>query len=138
MSAGKGVFHSEYNHGDQTVRLLQIWVLPDQLGYEPNYGDYRFKWDDRVNKWLHLVGEDAPVNVHQDVNFYVTYLEAGQSLDFEVTQGRQAYVVEIENDVYVNDMLLKERDALEVVEEPLTFKSEKGSHLLIIEMKKSS
>ena len=30
MSAGTGVYHSEQNFGDETLRLLQIWILPDQ------------------------------------------------------------------------------------------------------------
>lgn len=136
MSAGTGVYHSEYNHGDQRVRLLQIWVRPDAKGYQPAYGDYRFEWSDRVNKWLHLVGKEAPVSIHADVNFYVTYLEEGHDLQFEVKDDRQAYVVQIEGDVYVNDILLKERDALEVTED-LSFVSDKASHTLIIEMERS-
>ena len=42
MSAGTGVYHSEQNYGDETLRLLQIWIFPDQAGHTPNYGDYRF------------------------------------------------------------------------------------------------
>jgi redox-sensitive bicupin YhaK (pirin superfamily) len=67
----------------------------------------------------------------------VTYLEAGKELEIEIKENRQAYVVEIENDVYVNDLVLKERDALEVIEETLLFKSQEGSHILLIEMEKS-
>ncbi len=78
MSAGTGVYHSEMNHGDETLRLLQIWILPDQAGYTPNYGDYRFNYEDRHNQWLHMVSShegDAPIKINQDVNFYSLELE---------------------------------------------------------------
>lgn len=64
MSAGTGITHSEYNLTEGISRFLQIWILPDKKGYQPNYGDYRFDWADRENKWLHIVsgeGGDAPV-----------------------------------------------------------------------------
>ena len=48
MSAGTGVLHSEHNRGDNPLRLLQIWIFPDQQGYAPNYGDFRFNWDDQT------------------------------------------------------------------------------------------
>lgn len=136
MSAGSGIYHSEYNHGDDPVRLLQIWIHPDQKNLKPNYGDHRFKWEDRLNQWLHLVGESGHVKVHQDVNLYVTYLDHEQTLEFDVKKDRQAYVVQIEGESLVNTVRLKAKDALEVVEEKLIFEGDK-SHILIIEMKKA-
>lgn len=135
MSAGSGVYHSEYNHGDVDVRLLQIWIHPDKKNYTPSYGDYRYNWNDRVNQWLPIVGKESEVEIHQDANIYVTYLEDGHELSFDLKKDRQAYVIQIENASYINDTILKERDALEVKGESLDFKAVGNSHVLIIEMK---
>lgn len=38
MSAGRGVTHSEANpSATKSVRLVQMWVVPDQRGVEPSY-----------------------------------------------------------------------------------------------------
>ncbi|MCH4887172.1 pirin family protein [Acidaminobacter sp. JC074] len=134
MSAGKGVYHSEYNHGDEPVRLLQIWIYPDEKSYEPTYGDYRFDWKARINKWLHLVGDKAPIKIHQDANIYVTYLEKDHELNFEVKENRKIYVVQIEGQSKVGQKEFKTRDAIET-DETLDFKAETDSHILVIEMR---
>jgi quercetin 2,3-dioxygenase len=139
MSAGTGVLHSEYNHGDKTLRMLQIWIFPDQQGYTPNYGDYRFNWDDRHNNWLHMVSGkegDAPIKVNQDVNFYSLELEKEQVISFPVKEGRQAYLVQIEGTSDINQIPLVSRDALEIVEEDIQIKATETSHFLLIEMSK--
>jgi redox-sensitive bicupin YhaK (pirin superfamily) len=139
MSAGTGVLHSEYNHGDKTLRMLQIWIFPDQQGYTPNYGDYRFNWDERHNNWLHMVSGkegDAPIKVNQDVNFYSLELEKEQVISFPVKEGRQAYLVQIEGTSDINQIPLVSRDALEIVEEDIQIKATETSHFLLIEMSK--
>ncbi len=141
MSAGTGVLHSEYNNGEETVRLLQIWILPDQYGHTPNYGDYRFNWDDRKNKWLHMVsGVDgsAPIKIHQDANIYSLELEQGKEISFPVKEGRQAYLVQIEGTSTINGIELNDRDGMEIVEEDITINTKNTSHILIIEMKKAA
>lgn len=140
MSAGTGVFHSEHNFGDRVLRLLQIWVFPDKKDYKPNYGDYKFAWDLRKNKWLYLVSSkdgDAPIKINQDVNFYALELEEGKEIEFPVNKSRQAYLVQIEGTANINDIVLNESDALEIVEEGIKITANKTSHFLIIEMKKS-
>lgn len=139
MSAGTGVYHSEYNLGDSTARLLQIWVIPDKKGYKPAYGDYRFNWDDRKNKWLNIVSSkdgDAAIKINQDSNFYVVELDEGKEINFQVGSNRQAYLVQIEGNSTINNLELNERDALEIVEEDILIKADKKSHILVIEMKK--
>ena len=139
MSAGTGVYHSEHNMGNDTVRLLQIWILPDKKGYKPAYGDYRFKEEDRKNRWLNIVSSkdrDAKIKINQDTNIYVIELDEGKEVTFDVDMGRQAYLVQIEGESNINEIKLKERDALEIVEENISIKANKKSHIMIIEMKK--
>lgn len=141
MSAGTGVFHSEMNEGDKKVRLLQIWILPDAKNHTPNYGDFKFKWDERKNKFLHMVSGpngDAPVKIHQDANIYSIFLDEGKNAKFEVATDRQVYLVQIEGTSEINSIELNNGDALESVSESLDITAKTDSHLLLIEMRKSS
>lgn len=141
MSAGTGVNHSEHNLGESTARLLQIWIFPDKKGHKPQYGDCRFKWEDRKNKWLHMVsGKDgnAAIKINQDVNIYSLALELGEELEFKVRAGRQAYLVQIEGASEINNIDLKDRDAMEIIEEDILIIAKDNAHFLIIEMIKEA
>jgi len=139
MSAGTGVFHSEHNHGEETLRFLQIWIFPDKKGYEPNYGEYRFEWNDRKNKWLNIVSSkdgNAPIKLNQDSNIYVLELDKDKEIEFKVGEGRQAYLVQIEGTSDINNIALNMRDGLEIIEEDITIKALETSHFLVIELRK--
>ncbi|NLB91584.1 MAG: pirin family protein, partial [Clostridiales bacterium] len=78
MSAGTGVRHSEYNHGEQTLRFLQIWIFPDENGLTPQYGDMEFTKEQRHNQWLTIVTDQrgkGPIKIHQDVSIHVLELD---------------------------------------------------------------
>lgn len=143
MSAGTGVQHSEHNFGSERLRLLQIWILPDKKGHAPNYGEYRFKMDDRENTWLPIVTSaehpngKAPIQIHQDMNVYATLLTNTKSIDFPVGKGRQAYLIMIEGSADINGIKLNMRDALEITEETVTIKPEGSAHVLVLEMAKA-
>ncbi|MDR2572912.1 MAG: pirin family protein [Desulfovibrio sp.] len=140
MSAGTGVSHSEHNFGDVPLRFLQIWIFPEAKGLKPNYGDFRFAFTDRENLWLPLATwvnntrSSAPIKIHADINAYAAALEPGQTLDFVVSPGRQAYFVMIEGRATVNGIVTSMRDALEIVGENILVKPEESAHMLIIEM----
>lgn len=141
MSAGTGVYHSEHNFGKDTLRLLQIWILPDKQGHTPSYGDYKFNWNDRENKWLHIVSSkagNAPIKINQDMNIYVLELEKGKEIDFKVNKERQAYLVQIEGSSLINTVELNERDGMEIVEEDILIKAKETSHIMVLEMKKQN
>ncbi len=137
MSAGTGIYHSEHNVGDKIARFLQIWVLPDRKGHVPNYGEYRFDWNERKDKWLHMVSDnqgEAVVKVNQDVNISVLELQENNEMNYSVKVGRQAYLVQIEGRSNINGINLSARNALEIVEENIEIKAEVLSHFIIVEM----
>lgn len=141
MSAGKGVTHSEYNLKDDPLRILQIWILPDKEGYEPNYGDYNFNWDERVGKWLEIVSStkgDAPIKIHQDINVFVTELEEGESISYKLEEGCQAYLVQIEGQGSINGVLIDEKDGVEIQgESMIALKAITQSHYILFDMREN-
>ena len=139
MSAGTGLTHSEMNESKDTVlRFLQIWILPASRGLKTQYGSKRYEKVDRHNKLLHVVtgGDVSDVTkIHQDVNIYVSEIDAGNKLDFPVKKDRQAYLVCIEGSLAMDGEVLNERGAVEITgEENLSIETRSGAHLLAIEM----
>ena len=140
MSAGTGVYHSEFNRGTETARLLQIWIFPDEKGHHPNYGEYRFDWDLRVNQWMHAVSSKSgrgPIKINQDVYIAALSLDEERKIDYPVLLGRQAYLILIEGKATINNVALTAGDALESVEEDIHIFADTQSHFLIIEMMSS-
>ncbi len=139
MSAGTGIYHSEHNYGDEVLRLLQIWILPDKKDHTPHYGDQQFAWELRRNKFFKIASSkdgDAELKINQDINIYVIELDKEKEFAFEVDEGRQAYLIQIEGSSDISGIPLNERDALEIIEEDIFISPRTKSHLLIIEMAK--
>jgi len=85
MSAGTGVRHSEFNNKpDETLHLVQMWVIPGKTGVAPDYGQLDFTIDDRRNRWLTIVsgeeGVEAPIHITQRATLKVSRLENGELL----------------------------------------------------------
>ncbi|MEE0880438.1 MAG: pirin family protein [Turicibacter sp.] len=140
MSAGTGVTHSEYNKGDDPLRILQIWITPNKTGHQPTYGEYHFDWESRHNQWLHMVSDihgDAPITINQDVNIYTILLDENNTADINVAFGRQAYLMQIEGFSTANGIALKEKDALEIIEDSIHIAATHTSHFIVIDMPKS-
>ncbi len=52
MSAGTGIYHSEYNRNkDKEVRFLQIWIFPKARGIQPNYAQVSLKSIEKKNEF---------------------------------------------------------------------------------------
>ncbi|UTJ06678.1 pirin family protein [Arcobacter roscoffensis] len=139
LSAGDGIFHSEYNlHETKDLRLLQIWVYPPKRGLPRLYGSYRFTQEERKNKLLNIVSSqegNAKIKIYQDVQFYVSELEKDKSIEFDIKKNRQVYFVLIEGSALINSIELNYGDAMEITKESnIEIKATENSHFLFIEM----
>jgi redox-sensitive bicupin YhaK (pirin superfamily) len=143
ITAGTGVMHSELNKSDERCRLMQIWILPPERGLPVSYSQHDFELSDRENRLAHLVGslgkeDDAPLRLHQDVNFYACeFTRADAEVVFELAPRRQAYITNMEGELDIDGLpALGERDSVEIQgEAKLRFCSKTGkAHFLVVEM----
>lgn len=140
MSAGSGIEHAEFNWSEKPVRLLQLWVRPNEKKLTPKVEYGYFKREERLNQWHNIVSEikgGAPIEIHQELNIWVSELEQDQMLTFDVKKGRQAYLIQIEGESSINHIVMVEKDGLEIFEEPIEIKAHKPSYFMLIEMKSS-
>ncbi len=118
MSAGKGVFHSEFNNSEtEDVNFLQIWVMPKKQNIVPRYDQKEFHEEARKNQLQMIVSpigtEFETVKINQDAYFYLSDLSAEESINVETRhEGNGLYIFSIEGDFSVAGTELSTRDAL--------------------------
>lgn len=122
MSAGTGIYHSEFNPlPDQETHLLQLWFLPAIKGLEPSYQHTTFDQEKLVNQLLPVVSQQSSeqvAHIHQDLTLYLSRLEKKQSIRFTQEEGRSIYIFVIEGELMLNgEHSLQRRDAARITEE---------------------
>ncbi|WP_269915016.1 pirin family protein [Acinetobacter sp. HY1485] len=128
MSAGSGVQHSEVNHTDQPVHLLQIWLHPNVSNAKPNYQQIQLNAKQLPNQWHLIIGLQAPMEIRQDATIRVNFLTQNQLTMIDATHGL-SYVHIITGKISVDGEILHTGDAFEVSK--LTqVQSLEDSHLL--------
>ena len=115
MSAGTGVFHSEYNRNkNQQVKFLQIWVFPNKKNVEPRYDQITLDTSKMKNRLYQILSpnvEDEGVWIHQNAWFHLGNLDKGHKETYQVknpTNGVYAFV--LEGEVTVEGQPLRKRD----------------------------
>lgn len=134
MTAGTGIRHSEFNpSAEETVHLLQVWLLPDRAGRTPRYDQRLFPAADRRGVWRRIAGPagregsgepgrpgiltDGALPLHQDAGVFATLLDPGQRLEFPLRPGRAAWVQVVRGPLRLGDQTLAAGDGAAVEEE---------------------
>jgi hypothetical protein len=139
MRAGTGVTHSEYNDSKVApVHFLQIWIVPDARGLKPAYGQQAFDTGAAARSFVLLAskdGREGSLQVHQDVDLWVTLVGAGESRDFHLRAGRHAWVHVARGSVSVNGSSLREGDGAAVSgEAALSLLGEEQAEVLVFDL----
>lgn len=118
MSAGTGVFHSEYNPSARDlVHFLQIWIEPSDLGLPPDYEQKHFEVSARRGKLCLIAspdGRDGSVTIRQDARLYAALLENDETVSHTIDSGRRAYLHVARGAVVANGQSLGAGDALKI------------------------
>lgn len=139
MTAGTGVFHSEYNHSkERPLRLLQMWVRPDRNDLKPSWEQRKFTKEQKQNKLLGIVHpdgmQDDSTSIHQDVWFYVSSLAKGAKVSHHI-QDRQAYLFVINGNITVDENNLGRQDSAEIQKEnEITIMANADSEIILIDL----
>jgi len=117
MSAGTGIFHSEYNkNADKLTKFLQIWVYPNKKNVSPRYDQITLNTSDRHNKLQQILSpnaDDDGVWIHQDAWFHLGTFDQDFSTAYELKKnGNGIYAFVLKGDFTIGNIALNERDGL--------------------------
>ncbi|MBT6128140.1 MAG: pirin family protein [Flavobacteriaceae bacterium] len=140
MSAGTGVYHSEYNKNpDKPINLLQLWVMPKEKNVAPRYDQKSVRELKKNNAFYQVLSpniDDDGMWIHQDAWFHLGDFEKATEKIYRIKkEGNGVYVFIIEGTIKIGDQQLNKRDALGVWEtEFISFEVQPQSKILLVEV----
>lgn len=139
MSAGSGIYHSEFNASEtDPSHLLQIWLQPTKQGIAPSYSQQKFPIAEELNK-LHLLastdGRENSLVWVTDAELYSARLTAGSKVEHDFARA-YGWVQVARGSVSVNGVELEQGDGLAIADEKsmvITAKDE-GAEVLLFDL----
>ncbi|MGD9965890.1 MAG: pirin family protein [Hyphomonadaceae bacterium] len=140
MSAGSGVTHAEYNLEDEATTLYQIWIVPKQRGGQPYWGAAKFPREERAGALVTLASgfekdqAEGALPIRQDARLLAATLKPGQSVHYDLADGRFAYLALAKGAARVNGVELGPRDGAAIRDESqLTIEASAEAELVLVD-----
>ncbi len=140
MSAGTGIYHSEFNNSnEQEVRFLQIWLFPDKKDVSPRYDQISIRDVAKENQFYQVLSpdqHDQGVWIHQNAWFHLGDFKAGsEDLYTLKSKVNGVYAFMIEGEGELNGQKLGRRDGFGIWDvEELRFQATKDARILLMEV----
>ena len=117
MSAGKGVYHSEYNASDtEELKFLQIWIIPDEQGGKPGYQQKDFGRAQGLTKIVTPEGDNGTLRIKQNASLSQLILAANTQESIHVEQGRKVFIHVVEGQLSLGTYTLNSGDGAKLVD----------------------
>jgi hypothetical protein len=140
MSAGTGIFHSEYNKNkNKKGKFLQIWVMPNKKNVTPRYDQITLNIADRHNKLQQILSpspDDEGVWIYQNAWFHLGQFDKGVSADYAIkANGNGVYAFILSGDVTINGQQLNTRDGFGVWDtDKISIQADSDAAFLLMEV----
>ena len=140
MSAGTGVYHSEYNkNSDKPVKFLQIWIIPNKKNVTPRYDQITIDKEMYHNKLFQILSpntDDEGVWIHQDAWFFISESENNHNFTYDLKKKTNGiYIFLLEGSISVEGRELNTRDAIGLWDIKSTeIRTKKESKFLIMDI----
>ena len=140
MSAGTGIYHSEFNpNPDREVKLLQIWVMPNKRDVKPRYDQMKLDRDKLKNNFTQILSpsaEDEGVWIHQNAWFHLGEFDQGKEVAYEIKDpSNGVYAFVIDGKIEIEDNELSDRDAIGLWDaKKFVMTSKTNSKVLLLEV----
>lgn len=117
MSAGTGIFHSEYNPSKtEELNFLQIWIQPNKMGVEPRYAQKDYSNSKGVTLVVSPNGEGDSLPINQNANVYKVDLN-GESESFSAREELTYYLHVAKGNLKVNGITMTAGDGASIMKE---------------------
>lgn len=140
MSAGTGLFHSEYNKNKNIdATLLQIWVFPREKNLNPRYSQVKISDISKKDSLFQIVSpekNDDGAWINQDAWFHLGDFSGGVKETYNL-KGKKSgvYVFVIDGKIKVEGIEMNKRDGIGFYEvEKLEIESIDESYFLLMEV----
>jgi len=140
MSAGTGIFHTEFNkNATEEVKFLQIWVYPNQLNVEPRYAQLSLNINDRHNRLQQVVSpdkDDDGIWIYQQAWFHLGNFDRGLSVDYSLKgKNTGVYAFILNGEVEIDGQILNTRDGFGIWDtKKLSLKAITEAEFLLMEI----
>ncbi len=140
MSAGTGVYHSEYNkNDDKEVKFLQIWVFPNEKNVTPRYDQIQIAELLKPNTFSQILSpneDDQGVWIHQDAWFQMGQFEEATETIYDLKKaGNGVYAFVLEGKAEIEGQPLGNRDGFGLWDtNSIEVKTEAGAKILLMEV----